>query len=123
MLSPGHLCFESVDPRHHVVVAVCKGKVRVLVLDLSGDRSRMELYCTAAGNGRGCGTAGAMRVHVAVMCTSELLRVFYDKRKVPASSIHTSIHRWIFFLRKTGGCYAAKQDTSSTQAAQRTACT
>jgi len=46
MLSPGHLCFESVDPRHHVVVAVCKGKVRVLVLDLSGDRSRMELYCT-----------------------------------------------------------------------------
>ena len=40
-----------------------------------------------------------------------------------ASSIHTSIHRWIFFLRKTGGCYAAKQDTSSTQAAQRTACT
>ena len=25
-----------------------------------------------------------MRVHVAVMCTSELLRVFYDKRKVPA---------------------------------------
>ena len=37
MLSPGHLCFESVDPRHHVVVAVCKGEVRVLVLDLSGE--------------------------------------------------------------------------------------